>query len=316
MPDNPVGVPDTAPGSAVAEVAAVSRASASVVTTTTGALIAGDTSWPMTSRNFDGRIATGVSNFLVDIVGTSGQAERALVTAGVTTGAGAWTVTRAQEGTTAVAHTSGAIVSLVTRVQQVEPIDASKQVSFKGRTSTWRVPGRGGLVGQKIWYAHNASGSPVNVDVSKITIDYGTTAVMAVTQLPPVVKAYRFTALPTGGTALTKNQEDSGLTSKVAVTAGNDAQADGTVSATQLAIPAITVGLQAGLLAEAFAPRLITAVGFEMFDTIIFFDGEDETITLRAGEGLCIFLDYVLAAANPSTSFWTVSARHTEWRPA
>lgn len=320
MPTSPVGVTDTAPAANVAEIAAVSRADMNVTTTTTADPGTGGTSLAVTDRTFGSRIPTTAANYLIDVIGTSGVAERMLVTGGGGAGGGSLTVTRAQEGTTAVAHSIGAKVALVVRVQQVEPIDGSKQVAYKGRTCSFRVPGRAGTAGQKLFALHNATGSTVNVDISKIVIDAAQTVVKAVTVLPPVIKAVRFTTVPTNGTVLTKNPEDSSLTSKAAVTAWNDASADGTSSATALTIGSVVVNIQAGVLQQAFAPRYMGGAGtnplFEPFDTIIFFDGEDETITLRALEGVCIFADYTLATQNPTTDMWTVSARWQEWTPS
>jgi hypothetical protein len=326
MPTSPVGVTDTAPAAGVAEIAAVSRADMNVTTTTTADPGTGGTSLAVTDRTFGSRVPTTAANYLIDVVGTSGIAERMLVTGGGGAGAGSLTVTRAQEGTAAVAHSIGAKVAIVVRVQQVEPIDGSKQVAYKGRACTFRTPGRAGTAGQKLFALHNATGSTVNVDISKIVIDCAQTVVKLVTVLPPVVKAVRFTTAPSGGTTLVRTPEDTSLSSKTtAVTIWGDASADGTPSGTALTIGSIVTNIQAGVLQHAFAPRYMVHVAptassinplFEPFDTIIFFDGEDETITLRELEGVCIFLDYTATGQNPTTDMWTVSARWQEWTPS
>ena len=58
---------------------------------------------------------------------------------------------------------------------------------------------------------------------------------------------------------------------------------------------------------------MITAAGFELMDRATFLDGEDETITLRALEGIVVFADYVLATQNPVTDMWIVTARWEEY---
>jgi hypothetical protein len=312
VPSRPAGVADTAPGTAVVEVDVVERASVDLVTTTTADPGTGGTTLAVTSA---ARFPS-TNNFKIDVVGTSGISERMLVTAGA--GTTSWTVTRGQDFTAGVAHSVGAKVAAVVAVQRVEPVDASKQVSFKGRAGSFRMPGRGGTTGQKIFALHNATASPSIVDVHKITVDCIQTVLHTtpITTLPPTIRIYRFTAVPTNGTALSRNVEDSLLSSKTAVTVWNDASADGTSSATALTIGAIVNGTQTGLLTQEFAPRQLTTAGYEMSDRVTFLMGEDEFITLRALEGICVFLDYTAAASNPTTDLWIVSARWTEYTQA
>lgn len=184
-------------------------------------------------------------------------------------------------------------------------------VTFMGRACTFRIPGRAGTTGQKLFSIHNATGSAVKVDVEKICVDLVCTVIKAVTVLPPVIRLWKVTVLPTNGTAATKVAEDSGLypTSSASVTLLGDASADGTNSGT-----ALTATLPAGtIITQEFAPRLITAAGYEMFDRTVFMESDDESITLNALEGIVVFADYVLATQNPATDMWTVSARWSEY---
>lgn len=188
-------------------------------------------------------------------------------------------------------------------VQGVQIMDSSG-VTYKGRACTFRTPGRAGTAGQNIFSLHNATGSTKIVTVNKIAIDIVQTVVKAVTVLPPVIRCYRVTVLPSSGTAVTKTPRDTALSSSASVTVLQDASADGTSSSTALAatIPAGAV------LSEEYAPRMITAVGYEMFDRADWFS--DTAITLRALEGIVLRLDYVLATQNPVTDMWVVSC---EW---
>lgn len=194
------------------------------------------------------------------------------------------------------------------------PVDADSRrtVSFKGRASTFRIPGRAGTAGQKLFSIHNATGSTVLVDVEKMKIDLVATVVKAVTVLPPTVRLYKVTVLPTNGAAVTKVARDSALSSNAALTILQDASADGTSSAT-----ALTATLPAGAVVEGeFAQRLITAAGYEVGDAIQFLKETDELITLRALEGLVVMLDYTLATQNPITDMWIVTAKWTEYTAA
>ncbi|MES2635838.1 MAG: hypothetical protein V4605_00835 [Pseudomonadota bacterium] len=190
--------------------------------------------------------------------------------------------------------------------------DSKRTITYRGRASTFRIPGRAGTAGQKLFSIHNATGSTILVDVDKIKIDLVATVVKAVTVLPPAVRIYRVTVLPTNGTAVTKVARDSAMSSSASLTILQDASADGTSSAS-----ALTATLPAGNVVEGeFAPRLITAAGYEMGDRLEFLKETDELITLRALEGLVVMLDYVLATQNPVTDMWIVTCKWAEYTAA
>jgi hypothetical protein len=325
-PGNPTGATDVAVGTGVAEIDTIARSSVDIVTTTTAdpGTTAPTTTLAVTDRTCGGRVGTTDANYYISVIGTSGIREIMLVTGGGGAGAGSLNVTRAQMGSTAVAHSVGAKVAKIVWVQRVEPVDGSKEVSFKGRFTIFDTPGRAGTVGQKVAAIHNASASTVLVDVEKITIDLvmAAAAGQAATILPPKIRVWRFTAVPTNGTAMTKVPEDSSLTSNSAVTVWGDASADTTGSVTTL-----TITLPAGnALAQAFAPRLLligttgstTQVPptYEPFDRETFLEDEMNAITLRPLEGICLFIDYVVATNNPITNHWVATMRWTEYRPA
>lgn len=207
-----------------------------------------------------------------------------------------WTSGTATINIQASAGTGGIFANQIIPVTDGREINAS----FRGRAQTFRTPGRAGTAGQKIFALHNATGSAKVIYLNQVTVDLTATVVKAVTVLPPVIRICRFTAVPTNGTALTKVQKDTALTSNSSVTAWGDASADGTGSGTTLTvtIPANSV------LTQEFAPRLITAAGYEMFDRTEMLVGQE--IVLRALEGVVVFLDYVLATQNPVTDMWIV----------
>jgi hypothetical protein len=183
---------------------------------------------------------------------------------------------------------------------------AAAAATFKGRVSTFRTPGRAGTAGQKILSLHNATGSAVVVTVNKVIVDLACTVVKAITVLPPVIRLWKVTVLPTNGTALTKNKIGGSGASSASVTVLGDASADGTGSGTTL-----TATLPAGaIVTQEFAPRFVTAAAYEPADRIEFLG--DTTVTLGALEGLVLFLDYTLATQNPTTDMWIAGIEWSE----
>lgn len=189
--------------------------------------------------------------------------------------------------------------------QYVVPV-RDRIVSFSGRASTFITPGRA-AVGQKLFALHNSTTSTVIVCVNRIVVDLLSTAAAGKppTVVTPLIRIHRFTAVPTNGTVLSKVPLDTSQLSNAQVTAWGDASADGTGSGTTL-----TVTIPAGsCLHQKYAPRMLV-VGtsastlYEPIDTAIFFEGEPD-ITLRALEGICVFLDQaVITTGNPSTDRW------------
>lgn len=298
MPTRPTGVNDAANADTILDVDVIERPSYDIFTTTTADPGSGGASLAVTLR--DKFPQSG--NFKIRV-----ENEVMKVTAGHGTGAGSFTVSRGQDGTTAVAHTTGVRVAQVVGVQRVEPVQASKIITYLGRAATFATLGRAGTAGQKIFAIHNATGSPVLVDVDKIRADVMQTAARVVE--PAKVRLQRFTAVPTNGSSCAKVPEDTSLSSSASVTCWQDASADNTGSGTPL-----TVTLPgSNIIAQEWAPRALTLVGYEQFDAAIHFDGEDEKITLRALEGIAVFLDYTVATANPVTDKWLVTCRWQEY---
>lgn len=177
---------------------------------------------------------------------------------------------------------------------------------YTGRFTSFVVPGRA-ATSHKLAAIHNASGSTVRVDVGFVGIDVYQTVVKAITVPPPIVRLSRFTALPTGGTAGVKSPEDTGLTSSSSVTLWQDASADRTSAATALAVTTVS-----GVTQE-FAPRMLTAAGYEMADCMEFLS--NGAITLRALEGLVVELVSPAGTSEPVTDMFCVTMRWEEWAP-
>lgn len=181
-----------------------------------------------------------------------------------------------------------------------------------GRFTTYRIPGRAGTTGQNLAAIWNAAGSTVEVDVGFVGVDLYQTVIKAITVPPPVIRVVRLTSIPTNGTAGFKVLEETANTSNASVTTYQDASADGTSSAS--ALTGVTTGSSANVgLTQEFAPRMITAAGYEMADRVeMLLNGK---VTLRAGEGLGVHLNYTVATQNPVTDIWVASMRWEEITP-
>ena len=177
---------------------------------------------------------------------------------------------------------------------------------FKGRACTFRTPGRAGTAGQNILSLHNATGSPVRVDITRVFVDLASTVVKAVTVSPPIVRLWKVTVLPTNGSALVKTKLGGSGASSSSLTILGDASADGTGSGTTL-----TSTRPAGtFITQEYAPRILTAVGYESSDRLEWL-GEGNEVTIAPLEGVVLFIDYILATQNPITDMWIAGI---EWR--
>ncbi len=173
-------------------------------------------------------------------------------------------------------------------------VDDEAAATFRGRASTFRSIGRAGTTARRLLTIFNAAGSGKVVYVNQLAVDFAQIAAIAVTVIPPPIRVYRITALPTGGTALTKVAKDTLLTSSASITLAGDASADGTNSASALA--AVTTAGAA--LTQEFFPRLITGAGYEVADRIELLSGRN--VVVRAGEGLVLSSDITLATQEPA----------------
>lgn len=312
MPTQPTGVTDAAPvAGTVTEMDVLLRPSPDLITTTTADPGTSGTTLAVTSGAAVNR-AGHTGGFYIRVLGTSGVPETMLVTAGGNTNS--WTVTRGMLGTTGVAHSIGATVSLMVGVQRVEPVEATPIVTYRGRAASFRTPGRAATA-QNIFAIHNATGSTVIVDLESLAIDVlnAAAAGIAPTVIPPIIRAFRFTAVPTNGTALTKVPDDSSMASNSAVTVWGDASADGTSSATTLTVTA------GSIITQEYAPRVMVvgtsaSTFYEPFDRTVFFSDPTTAITLRALEGVLLRLDTATTAGNPITNHYITTARWTEYR--
>lgn len=189
--------------------------------------------------------------------------------------------------------------------QYVVPVE-DKIVSYSGRASTFRTPGRAGTTGQTlaVIFNNNIVGSPNLVSVDQVNVDMAATTARVV--LPPTIRLHRISAQPAGGLTLPKVADDTTGVSSGAVLCAQDASADQT-SATAL-VATITAGT---MLTQEYASRVLTLVGAEVADRVELLVGS--AVTLRGQEGLAVFLSYTVATQNPITDMWISTIRFREF---
>jgi hypothetical protein len=183
-------------------------------------------------------------------------------------------------------------------------------LSFKGRASTYRAPGRAAT--QDIFALWNQTGSGVIVDVQRITVDVvGTVVKNPITVEAPLVRLVGITAIPTGGQTMVtaKTSLDTALTSANNVIPYQDATADrALIAGGGLTINPIVI------ISEEYGPRVIaTAVGQEQSDCITFLGHSCTPVTLQVGVGIGVRVDIGSAGTNPATDLWTVTCEWLEY---
>jgi hypothetical protein len=296
MADRAVGVTDTAPATGVAEVLTQERPSSSITTTTTADPGTSGTSLAVTLRDKFPQ----AGSFKIRV-----ENEIMLVTAGHGTGAGSFTVTRAQDGTAGVAHSIGVTVAQVMAAQYVIPI-SQRSISFAGTAAAFRTLGNAASP-QNLFSIENGAGSGVIVGVSKLSIEMAST--VANLAVPCEFKTSRSTALPTGGTTLTKVAVDTSLTSVSSVVLRGATASDGG------AATAITATAGA-MMWHQYANLGWTLVGQYLPDDYNMLPEDVANVdwfTLRAGEAFLVQCVNVTAGNNLATNHYSVKVAWFEY---
>ena len=190
------------------------------------------------------------------------------------------------------------------RVEKVILVSA-EDVAFAGWVATFMTVGRAATA-QNILAGFNDSGSPVDVSVGEIVFSMDATA--ALTSNSARVKLSRITALPTGGTSLTKVAQRTGAAASDShVKWFGDASADGTNSS-----PTALTCTPGTPFWEDFLMRLHSADG-----PILGYRRQlitpDFPITLDANEGVVLHIVAETTARNPATNFYTAMASFQEF---
>jgi hypothetical protein len=182
----------------------------------------------------------------------------------------------------------------------------AKVVSFTGTASSFRIVGAAATT-HNLFTIENASGSAVIVGVRRIIVQMDATAVLTVVM--PLIKASRPSALPTGGTILSKNTMDvstAGSSDSVVIRGANAYNAG---AATAITATAGTI------LWQQYAMRMHTVIGKVLADdnpllpTLI----ENTSFVLRANEALLVQIVAAATTSNPSTNHWWVQCVWEEY---
>jgi hypothetical protein len=200
-------------------------------------------------------------------------------------------------------------------VQIVDP----RQVTYRGRGSTYRITGRAPATPfiQNLMTIWNPAGNNVLVDVQRIMIDSYSTATRIMNIHPAIVRVDRITAAPSGGNAVVKVPMDTADVTDAEVALLQDASADGTNSTAALAVTH-TAG---AFLTQEVVPRVASHAAttttnvtpwMEPADRMEFFAGEPD-VTLRAGNGLSLFLQGQAATSIPATDFFVATIDWEEY---
>lgn len=295
MPDRLVGAIDNPSSTSVAEVLTQERPSMTIATTLTADPGSSGTTLAITSA---ARFPT-TQNYKVRV-----ENEIMLVTGGA--GTTSWTVIRGIDGTTAATHASGVTVSVVAAAQYVIPV-SNRSVSYCGAVASWRTLGNAASP-QNLFTIENAAGSNVIVGVSRLTVEMDATA--ALLAVAPSFKTFRPTALPSGGTTLTKSSVDTGLTTSASVVCrGATASDGGTATAITATAPAQNP------MWHQFQMRMATQVGMMATDDFSMLPNDIadvDWITLRAGEALLLQV-VGTAASNAATNHYIVKCAWFEY---
>lgn len=296
-PSRSVGVADTAPGTAVAEVDVLERASPDITTTLTADPGSAGTTWAVANGG-PTSLFPQTNNFKV-----RSQSEVVLVTGGA--GTNSWTVTRGQDGTTAAAHASGSTVAQVVGVQRVSPV-SERAISYLGSVATFRTLGNAASP-QNLFTLENQAGSAVLVAIRALRVEQDSTAVL--TAVSNQFKLSRPSALPTGGTTLSKGSLDTALTSNASVVARGATASDGGAATAITATAGTTMWCQ-------FGARFHTAVGQwipDDFDLMPIAITNTDGIILRAGQAILVQVINPTAANNAATNHYTIRCAYEEF---
>lgn len=154
---------------------------------------------------------------------------------------------------------------------------------------------------QTLFTLENTAGSAVTVNVRRLLVQMDATAVL--TTFMPIIKTSRPTALPSGGTTLSKAQFDTTASSVANVVARGATASDGGVATAITATPGTVAWQQ-------YCMRLHTAVGQvlapdnNLLPTMV--DTSGYEFKLRAGESLMVQIVAAATTSNPATNYYFV----------
>jgi hypothetical protein len=300
MPGIDIGVADTTQATGIVGVDVALRPSGDESTTTTADPGTAGTTLAVTSA---AKFPTGNGSYVrVDD-------EYMLVTAGA--GTTSWTVTRnvvppGTTGGTGVAHSIGATVNLMVAVQRVSPV-YERVTLFDGMLAGFRTLGTAAVPQNLFTIENGASAGALLVAVKRLSVEMDATA--ALLTVAPEFLVTRPTALPTGGTPMTKGGQDTALTSNAGVVIRSATASDGG------AATAITATAGAARLWHQFQMRMATQVGQMLGDdeNLLPMLVEGDPLILRASQALLVQV-IGTAASNAATNHYVCKVAWEEYK--
>lgn len=155
-------------------------------------------------------------------------------------------------------------------------------ISGRYFAATFRVPGAAASP-LNLLTMHSTAASPL-VAIRRISVEVEASAVTAYL-VNSVIRLFRSTTVPSGGTAATKQKTDTGDSSSAAsVIVTGPASADGTASAITYALPSGTP------MAQQSVPKILTGVGqwLSLDDSQELWTPDDPPLVLRNGESILV----------------------------
>lgn len=172
--------------------------------------------------------------------------------------------------------------------------------------STFRTIGSAALL-HNLFSLENQAGSGIILAVRRMTVQLDATAVLIT--VAPSIKVSRPTALPTGGTPLTKGLFDTRPPASPATVVARGANASDGGAATAI------IATAGAALWSQYAMRLHTAVGQVVMEdqSILPALCESDPVLLNPGEALLAQVISAPATSNPVTNHWIVNCMFEEF---
>lgn len=158
---------------------------------------------------------------------------------------------------------------------------------------------------QTIFSLENTAGSAVTVKLRRLLVQMDATA--ALTAVMPLIKTSRPTAIPSGGTTLSKGQWQTANTSAANVIARGATASDGGAATAITATPGTVVWQQ-------YCMRLHTAAGQVLApdNNLLPALVDTQDFTLAAGESLMVQIVAAATTSNPATNHYFVNCAWEE----
>lgn len=171
--------------------------------------------------------------------------------------------------------------------------------------STFRTLGNAAVT-HNVFSLENGAASTVNVALRRLTVQMDTLA--ALIAVAPTIKTSRPTAIPTGGTALSKAMFETAGASHASVVARGANASDGGAATAIVATAGATLWTQ-------YAMRQHTLVGQVLIDdnSLVPNIAVDNPIIILPGQAILVTIIAAVATSNPATNHYVLNAAWEEF---